>query len=306
MYDFDVAVVSDKFTDKNGKTTYNVTTHIFLRAMKYPEFTIRVVVFHERAARIGKNAGLYEKFDLELAMIDGLRLYIPKPANKFPETVAQSKYIDCNKTAADNFFKMYPPDRSSAANAFREKARQVLAGAKQVLDKLSVRFWLSSGTLLGWYRECDIIPHSVDIDLEMWAKDYNPQIIPDMKKAGFQFKQQLGRLNDSLEVSFIAWGIKLDIFFVYEAPDHLWLGGMDVSNGEKQKYVFPKYDLCWTTLQDLFLRVPCPPLIYIEANYGSNWFTPKKKWNWKSSASNVRKNGYWPKDQWGSVVKVYS
>jgi hypothetical protein len=37
--------------------------------------------------------------------------------------------------------------------------------AKKVLDSINVKFFLSHGTLLGWYRECGIIEHTTDVDL---------------------------------------------------------------------------------------------------------------------------------------------
>jgi len=71
------------------------------------------------------------------------------------------------------------------------------------------------------------------------------------------------------------------------------------------RYTFPKFDLCWTVLLDLKLRVPCPTLPYIEANYGENWIEPVKKWEWNKSPANVKENGFWPKEEWGEVIQVF-
>ncbi|XP_021353869.1 fukutin-like [Mizuhopecten yessoensis] len=319
-YNFVVVDSIDEFPERLGDTSYHVTSHVFLQDMKHPEPTIHVLILYERAAgflwhskiqvassdlSFGYEAGSYKKFDLEPAVIDGLSLYIPKQVTKFLDSVAQSKYIECDHTSADNFLKSYPPDSSNEAQHFQRKARQLIAQGKEVFDKLGMRFWISSGTLLGWYRQCDIITHAQDVDFGIWIKDYNPQLIPEMEKAGLPLKHLFGRVNDTFELSFQAGDIKLDIFFFYEESDHMWNGGTDVKNGEKLKYVFPKFNLCWTTLLDLHVRVPCPTLPYIEANYGKGWFNPVKEWSWKNSPTNVQKNGYWPKDQWDSVIQVY-
>ena len=53
------------------------------------------------------------------------------------------------------------------------------------------------------------------------------------------------------------------------------------------------------------VRVPCETLSYVEANYGTNWFEPVTKWDWKKSPPNVRENGQWSKDEWTDVIKLY-
>lgn len=91
--------------------------------------------------------------------------------------------------------------------------------------------------VLGYYRECDIIPHSKDVDIGIWAKDYSPQIISEFQNHGLSLKIWLGRPNDSLEVSFIdQTGTKLDIFFFYEEGNKtVWNGGTQVKSGRKFK-----------------------------------------------------------------------
>lgn len=72
------------------------------------------------------------------------------------------------------------------------------------------------------------------------------------------------------------------------------------------RYVFPRFTLCWTEFLELKVRVPCETQAYIEANYGSDWFTPVTRWDWKSSPPNVRENGEWPPDEWSEVMRVYN
>ena len=53
------------------------------------------------------------------------------------------------------------------------------------------------------------------------------------------------------------------------------------------------------------VRVPCESRAYIEANYGKDWFTPVKTWDWKRSPPNVRENGEWPVEEREHVVQLY-
>jgi fukutin len=57
---------------------------------------------------------------------------------------------------------------------------------------------------------------------------------------------------------------------------------------------------------ELKVRVPCETLAYVQANYGADWATPLRQWDWKSSPANVRPNGRWPPDLWPTVVQVFS
>jgi hypothetical protein len=72
------------------------------------------------------------------------------------------------------------------------------------------------------------------------------------------------------------------------------------------RYIFPRFTLCWTEFLELKVRVPCETQAYIEANYGSDWFTPVTHWDWKSSPPNVRENGEWPAEEWAEVMRVYN
>lgn len=71
------------------------------------------------------------------------------------------------------------------------------------------------------------------------------------------------------------------------------------------RYVFPRFSLCWTELMELKVQVPCETGDYVVANYGPNWNVPVKTWDWKSSPFNVQENGVWPVREWNDVIQVY-
>lgn len=84
---------------------------------------------------------------------------------------------------------------STEAEVFQHRAREILVMAKTALDQASVRFWLSSGTCLGWFRQCSIISHSKDVDLGVWIKDYKPQLIQELNKQGLMLKHKFGKVQ---------------------------------------------------------------------------------------------------------------
>ena len=94
----------------------------------------------------------FYRFTLTRARIDGLWVFLPHTVKEFLEQVSQSTFIECNHTRAAFFFSKFGRDESEKAQLFTRKARQLLSRAKEVLDDLGVRFWLSSGTCLGIFN----------------------------------------------------------------------------------------------------------------------------------------------------------
>lgn len=207
----------------------------------------------------------------------------------------------------NTFVAKYGDDRGPEAMHFRAEARALLARAKAVLDGLGVPFWLSSGTLLGWLRQCDFIAHSKDVDVGIFIDDYQPALVEAMAAQGLQLTHRFGRPEDSFELSFASeHGLKLDMFFFYRDAGVFWNGGTQARTGRKFKYSFAPFEMCWGDLAGIKARVPCPPLPYIKANYGEDWNTPVKKWDWKSSPPNVQPNGAWPESEWAETVRCFN
>ncbi|XP_022087266.1 fukutin-like [Acanthaster planci] len=253
----------------------------------------------------GTYAGAYDKMEFTTTQADRLNLLVPKHIDRFLDQIPFSRHIECNYGQVRVFRAAYGRDESPEAQAFRQAARDLLEKGKQVLDELGIRFWLSSGTCLGWFRECDIIAHSQDVDFGIWIKDYKSHVIKELDSRGLTLKHQFGRISDSFELSFMDDSIKLDIFFFYDERDHMWNGGTEVRTGNKFKYIFPKFTLCWTELLGLKVRVPCNTRQYIEANYGQEWNQKVTTWDWKTSPPNVRPNGRWNRDEWTEVIQMF-
>ncbi|PNF36025.1 Fukutin [Cryptotermes secundus] len=253
-----------------------------------------------------KTEGAFDKFETDLVDMGGIPILIPKNIPRFLHDTESSRFIECSHVLADSFHRSHGKDTTPEALRFVHRAWKLLSKAKTLLDKLGIRFWISSGTCLGYFRQCDIIPYSKDVDIGIFISDYSEKILPEFLAHGFTLKHWFGKVNDSLELSFSSGDLKLDIFFFYEDGRFLWNGGTQAKSGKKFKYVFPRFTLCWTEFLELKVRVPCETQAYIEANYGSDWFTPMTRWDWKSSPPNVRENGEWPPDEWSEVMRVYN
>ncbi|KAF6718769.1 Fukutin [Oryzias melastigma] len=253
----------------------------------------------------GRHAGAYDRPELVLTVLDGLDVRVPRNISHFLLQQRDARFLECRFHEARHFLQLYPDDASAAALDFRRKAKALLHLATQTLGSLRVPFWISSGTCLGWFRQCGIISYSQDVDIGIFISDFRPDIVGAFRDAGLSLKHKFGKVEDSLELSFLSNDVKLDIFFFYEDGDVLWNGGTQAKSGRKFKYVFPRFSLCWAELLELKVRVPCETRDYVGANYGSTWSIPLKNWDWKTSPSNVQENGEWPRSEWAELIQVY-
>ena len=56
------------------------------------------------------------------------------------------------------------------------------------------RNWIFAGTLLGWYRQCSLIPHDLDMDTASWIHDFEDWMIE------FYRKHSLLKVSQSLSL----------------------------------------------------------------------------------------------------------
>lgn len=183
----------------------------------------------------GRHAGAYDRLELVLTVLDGLDVRVPRNVSRFLTEQQHSHFLECHYRDARNFLQLYPDDTSPAAVDFRRKAKSLLRLAAQTLAQLNIPFWLSSGTCLGWFRQCNIISFSRDVDIGIFITDFRSNIVAAFRDAGLSLKHKFGKVEDSLELSFLSDDVKLDIFFFYKDGDVLWNGGTQAKSGKKFK-----------------------------------------------------------------------
>jgi hypothetical protein len=84
-------------------------------------------------------------------------------------TVDTSVRFRCDPLKVKKFWESHDPYKKRSSNQKARTAMEAhsknLLATKSVLDSLGVQFFLSHGTLLGLYRECDVMSHTNDIDV---------------------------------------------------------------------------------------------------------------------------------------------
>lgn len=261
--------------------------------------------FPFRLLDYGRHQGAYDRPELVLSVVDGLDVRVPRNVTRFLLEQRDAHFLECGYRDARSFLQTYPEDTGPAALDFRRKVRTLLQTSVRTLGQIQVPFWISSGTCLGWLRQCGVISYSRDVDIGIFIRDFRPEIVQVLTQAGLRLKHRFGKVEDSLELSFVLDDVKLDIFFFYYEGDIIWNGGTQARTGRKFKYVFPRFALCWTEFLELKVRVPCETLDYVRANYGDGWSVPMATWDWKTSPSNVMENGVWPADQWEELIQLF-
>ncbi|XP_078674570.1 ribitol-5-phosphate transferase FKTN-like isoform X2 [Branchiostoma floridae x Branchiostoma belcheri] len=259
----------------------------------------------DRKIQFGKYEGVYDNMEIVPTKLDGAKLNFPKDPAAFLQQIPEARFQECNYEQARAFYTAYGSNLTARDVGFIRRAKSLLSKSKAVLDRIGVRFWIGGGTLLGWFRQCGIIPYTKDVDIGIWIKDYKDTLIPAFQAAGLSLRHKFGKMEDSFQLAFRSENVKLDIFFFYEEGDTMWYGSTHGRTREKFKYIFPRFTLCWTELLDMNVRVPCQTLAYIHADIGTNWFEPVKEWNWKSSAPNSQPNGHWPEEEWSEVIQFF-
>ena len=83
--------------------------------------------------------------------------------------------------------------------------------------------------MAGWYRECSIIRHTTDIDIFLWASEYEKSIKKRFlgDKLANVFAQH-GFVNDSLELRLWGWqcDAAIDMMFVFKYNETAQWNGM--------------------------------------------------------------------------------
>ncbi|KAE9419629.1 hypothetical protein Angca_005087, partial [Angiostrongylus cantonensis] len=231
-------------------------------------------------------------------------LSIPWDIKRFIEFWKRSKLVQCRGIkVVRSMQSRYLP---------LAKTLQTMSSLMSYLTDFDIYPFLCGGTLLGWYRECDIIPHTKDVDFAALIEEHNPNLLTHLQsnKTKFRLTRLLGRVNDSYEFTFQPLGggrPSIDLFWVYSSENSSWVGGT-AKDGSKFKYTYPRFnETCATDLLGHIFWVACNPELAILVEYGPEWYIdhPTHRYSWSTSHFNVRPNGKWSKEELKDVYRVY-
>lgn len=163
----------------------------------------------------------------------------------------------------------------------------ILKDTKDVLDKLKIPFFLSSGTCLGQFRENKFLDHDYDIDIGIFEEDYSDKIIEKMAENDLKLYRTLGDRKNGMELSFrkpntrLGRYAKIDIFLHYPKEingkrHYCWYTYKYPEFKEKIEYCVPEFNLEPVIFKELIVNVPFPTSQYIISHYGKDWKIPRR------------------------------
>lgn len=140
-----------------------------------------------------------------------------------------------------------------------------------VLGNLSIKYSVVFGTLLGIYRDGELIEHDTDSDLAVWVEDENKMIklVKDLEDE----QLMLTRINKNI-LSFTRGGDYIDLY-LYRAKE----------NGSNVLHCIPQFGTLTTndfdnsnTIAFHNRNLTCvnDPEKYFQKLYGRDWKTPIK------------------------------
>jgi fukutin len=160
------------------------------------------------------------------------KILIPNDIDTFLFDYKNSKFVECNRPLAEYNLNFYKPINSTSQNYSQNKQKNQLVlkylnYTTTKLEKLSKRYWLAGGTLLGWYRDCGVIPHTTDVDIAIFEDELSSNIRDSFLGDKVNSLSVIfGFKNDSYEIRLRNNDkLQFDIFVAYKYNASLsWCG----------------------------------------------------------------------------------
>ena len=156
--------------------------------------------------------------------------------------------------------------------------REALSDCKNLLDAEDITFFLMSGTALGCHREGKFIQWDKDIDIGVFAEDYNETSVLDAMEPGFTLTGNSGYEGKShLAFKHKLTNVVLDIFVLYKTDE-----GREyvLCNSKKCTKSFDSdFTLNKVKFMGMEVNIPHPIEEYLENNYGKDYMTPTSNYS---------------------------
>lgn len=210
--------------------------------------------------------------------------------------------------------------RESILNKQRERfhrsCKELLELIDDVFRKEGITYWLTYGTLLGAYRDHDFIVHDYDLDIAVLGNDYE-RIKNLMLSKGMKLKNEFRfgswESPENIEYRFEYKGAYVDFNFYYVIDDKAYtfcpyfIDNTEHTLNKKIRVIAELIENPFKGVTEYdFLNkkyfVPINTEDYIIANYGKDYRTPIKNFDYHKYATNIHPYGI---DEKPSYMYIY-
>ncbi|EFP11488.1 hypothetical protein CRE_19309 [Caenorhabditis remanei] len=248
---------------------------------------------------------------------------VPANIQRFIEFYKRSKFVECLGLEMNR-------NKSEEAYQNGTTSANILARFRDELIDMEMYPLLNGGTLLGWYRECTVIPHTLDLDFSVFKENYKPEYTEKVLRGETDFilRRKFGRLEDSHEITVVSkeeGRPTIDLFVMYDYVEdgklaYRYISGLsgekilEFSNkrnpefsddGRKFRYTHLLLDpSCAAEMHGHLFWILCNPIDQLKHEYGPLWYLdhPTGKYDWSSSGKNVKSAGRFT---WEEMQKYY-
>ncbi|KAI3385060.1 hypothetical protein SNEBB_005708 [Seison nebaliae] len=170
------------------------------------------------------------------------------------------------------------------------------------LARINKKSWIDSGTLLGWYRDCNIIPHTKDNDIGLLLSEFDENVENVFKTNRNPLNvfraQQLGSPQLVLEYRLTdKFGWTTDLIFYKTNPENRkFLLAPFFVHGKIFKFTISKFrEYCHGLIDGFPLIVPCNSRRYIVETYGTHrlWMR-NEEWTKQNKKLSLTEDISWP------------
>ena len=145
------------------------------------------------------------------------------------------------------------------------------------LDAAAIPWCLLAGTLLGIYRDGNILPYDKDMDLAIPAEIERDRVIRALSHCGeFELRHRFRwRPDDTYSMSFVhvKLGVTIDLFFLHPDGERHFITGVD-HPAQPMLCRIRRFDFAQHRWRGTSWPIPSAPERYLEDVYGTRWQEP--------------------------------
>tara|TARA_B100000029_G_C17571142_1_gene956623 strand:- start:761 stop:1834 length:1074 start_codon:yes stop_codon:yes gene_type:complete len=281
-------ILKPKLEDKSLLLKLRYKPGIFSKDKTFIKIFLMKTQNQHYLVSIGNNETLFKKEDIKTTIKKNknIDLSVPIQTNQF---VLKYK----NELLSD-FYKNYNIKFNSKEE---EKAIKLMFDTKNIMEELSIDYWIEGGTLLGAVRDKKLIPWDHDIDIGIINNSNNiiKNLIKNLKKKFYvsikTFEDTEGTWNLGKyrvikvyprKYFFMKEDLCLDIFIYYAGSipnmkEDVYKYVVWGKNAFHEKRFFDNLEQI--KFYGKLINVPSDYKNFLKIKYGPDWKKPKKKWN---------------------------